>query len=65
MVSVIVVIFANGLFKTLLLRWLLLKMPSSDPSYFANFEHVKNFSSYFAEFEQVKIFSSYFADFEQ
>ena len=52
-------------FKTLLLRWLLLKMPSSDPSYFANFEHVKNFSSYFAEFEQVKNFSSHFADFEQ
>ena len=50
--------------KTLLLRWLLLKMTASDPSYFADFEHVKIFSSHFADFEHVKIFSSHFTDFE-
>ena len=41
-----------------------LKMTASDPSYFADFDHVKIFSSYFSDFEEVKIFSSYFADFE-
>ena len=40
-------------------------MAASDPSYFADFEQVKNFSSPFADFEQVKIFSSHFAAFEQ
>ena len=29
-------------------------MAASDPSYFADFEPVKNFSSHFADFEQVK-----------
>ena len=40
-------------------------MAASDPSYFAEFEHVKIFSSHFADFEQFKNFSSNFADFEQ
>ena len=30
------------------------KMAASDPSYFADFEHVKFFSCHFADFEQVK-----------
>ena len=52
-------------FKTLLLRWLLLKIDAFDLSHFADFEQVKIFSSHFADFEQVKFLTSYFTDFEQ
>ena len=32
------------------------EMAASDPSYFADFKQVKNFSSHFADFEQAKKF---------
>ena len=41
------------------------KMAASDPSYFADFEHVKVVHSHFADFEHVKILNSHFVDFKQ
>ena len=57
--------FACYFIKTLLLRWLLLKMVASGSSYFADFEQVKILSSHFPDFEQVKTLGSHFTDFEQ
>ena len=57
--------FACYFFKTLLLRWLLLKIVASDSSYFAALEQAKIVNGYFTDFEQVKNFNSHFTNFEQ
>ena len=49
--------------KTLLLRWLLLKIDAFDLSHFTAFEQIKIFSSHFTNFEQVKNFNSHFTNF--